>query len=51
MISPTAWTVMRPDRGFLMLRTGVVTVASTSDRSKARSVSTISQSMSFRPLQ
>ena len=37
--------------GFLMLSMAVVTVASTSDFSKARSVFTISQSMSFSPLQ
>ena len=35
----------------LLLTTGVVMVASTSERSKARSVSVISQPMSFRPLQ
>ena len=51
MISFTAGTLMCPDSGFLMLIIGVVITASTSDRSKARSASIISQLISFRPLQ
>ena len=42
---------MVPARGFLMLRTAVVMDASTSDFSKQRSVSIISQFTSFRFLQ
>ena len=51
MTSPTAGAQMLPRSGFLMLTTGVVIVASTSERSKARSVSIIRQPISFRPLQ
>ena len=51
IISPTDGTAMVPDSGFLMLMTGVVITASTSDFSKQRSVSVISQSISFRFLQ
>ena len=51
MISPTAGATIRPDNGFLMLITGAVSVASTSDFSKDKSVSIISQSISFRFLQ
>ena len=50
-ISSTEGTTMRPERGFLMLSTGVVMTASTSDFSKQRSESTTSQSISFSALQ
>ena len=42
---------MQPESGFLMLSTGVVTLASTSERSKARSVPTMAQLMSLSPRQ
>ena len=52
MISSTAGTVIRlPWSGFLMLIIGVVIVASTLLLSKARSQPSISQLMSFSPLQ
>lgn len=51
MISPTAGTQMRPASGFLMLTTGVVIPAFTSERSKQRSASSSSQSISRRFLQ
>ena len=51
MISPTSGTKMRPDSGFLMLTTDVTMEASTSERSKHRSVSIISQWISLRFLQ
>lgn len=45
---PTDGAAIRPERGFFTLTMGVVTTASTSDFSKARSVSSMAHRMSFR---